>query len=159
MPASPAVLEQTALSVASHRRIKRWITQTPCIPSRLRFDDGTGLVFKAENFQQTGSFKFRGAMSKLTSLSTDVPAITASWVRGQRKPGRLRRRVSRIFCGFQRKRGKSRRRQQAGQIDANNFSRPHGYFDAPFKEQIFHIATRRRKSAIEDHTKPGYFTD
>jgi threonine dehydratase len=35
-------------------------------------------VFKAENFQQTGSFKFRGAMSKLTSLSTDVPAITAS---------------------------------------------------------------------------------
>ena len=78
MTASSAILEQAALSVAAHRRIKRWLTLTPCIPSRLSFDDDTGLVFKAENFQKTGSFKFRGAMSKLTSLSTDVPAITAS---------------------------------------------------------------------------------
>ena len=78
MTASSTVLEQAALSVAAHRRIKRWLTLTPCIPSRLSFDDDTGLVFKAENFQKTGSFKFRGAMSKLTSLSTDVPAITAS---------------------------------------------------------------------------------
>ena len=78
MTASSAILEQAALSVAAHHRIKRWLTLTPCIPSRLSFDDDTGLVFKAENFQKTGSFKFRGAMSKLTSLSTDVPAITAS---------------------------------------------------------------------------------
>lgn len=78
MTASAAVLDQAALSVAAHRRIKRWLTLTPCIPSRMSFDDDTGLVFKAENFQKTGSFKFRGAMSKLTSLSTDVPAITAS---------------------------------------------------------------------------------
>lgn len=78
MTASTAVLTQAALSVAAHRRIKRWLTLTPCIPSRMSFDDDTGLVFKAENFQQTGSFKFRGALSKLTSLSTDVPAITAS---------------------------------------------------------------------------------
>ena len=78
MSASPAVLEQAALSVAALRRIKRWLTLTPCIPSRLPFDDDTGLVFKAENFQQTGSFKFRGALSKLTSLSTEIPAITAS---------------------------------------------------------------------------------
>ncbi len=78
MTASSAVLEQAALSVAAHRRIKHWLTLTPCIPSRMSFDDDTGLVFKAENFQQTGSFKFRGALSKLTSLSTEVPAITAS---------------------------------------------------------------------------------
>lgn len=78
MTASAAILEQAALSVAAHRRIKPWLTQTPCIQSRMSFDDDTGLVFKAENFQKTGSFKFRGAMSKLTSLSTDVPAITAS---------------------------------------------------------------------------------
>ena len=78
MTASSAVLEQAALSVAAHRRIKGQLTRTPCIPSRMSFDDDTGLVFKAENFQKTGSFKFRGAMSKLTSLSTDVPAITAS---------------------------------------------------------------------------------
>ena len=49
MTASSAVLEQAALSVAAHRRIKRWLTLTPCIPSRLSFDDDTGLVFKAEN--------------------------------------------------------------------------------------------------------------
>ncbi len=78
MTASTAVLEQAALSVAAHRRIKRWLTLTPCITSRLSFENDTGLVFKAENFQQTGSFKFRGALAKLTSLSTDVPAITAS---------------------------------------------------------------------------------
>ena len=78
MTASSAVLEQAALSVAAYRRIKRWLTLTPCIPSRLSFNNDTELVFKADNFQKTGSFKFRGAMSKLTSLSTDVPAITAS---------------------------------------------------------------------------------
>jgi len=78
MKASPAVLEQAALSVAAHRRIKQWLTPTPCIPSRQSFEDDTNLVFKADNFQQTGSFKFRGALSKLTSLSTEIPAITAS---------------------------------------------------------------------------------
>lgn len=78
MTASTVVLEQAALSIAAHRRIKHWLTLTPCIPTRLSFDDNTSLVFKAENFQRTGSFKFRGALSKLTSLSTEVPAITAS---------------------------------------------------------------------------------
>jgi threonine dehydratase len=78
MSASRAVLDQAALSVAAHRRIRHFLTPTPAIPSRVRFDDNSSLVFKAENFQQTGSFKFRGALSKLTSLSTDVPAITAS---------------------------------------------------------------------------------
>ena len=62
MKISPTVLEQAALSVAAHRRIKRWLTLTPCIPTRLSFEDDTGLVFKAENFQKTGSFKFRGAL-------------------------------------------------------------------------------------------------
>ncbi|MEP3295496.1 MAG: pyridoxal-phosphate dependent enzyme [Pseudoruegeria sp.] len=78
MTASPAVLEQAALSVAAHRRIKHLLNRTPCIQSRLPFEDDTGLFFKAENFQKTGSFKFRGALSKLTSMSTEVPAITAS---------------------------------------------------------------------------------
>ena len=78
MTASPAVLEQAALSVAAYRRVKHLLNVTPCIRSRLSFEDGTDLMFKAENFQKTGSFKFRGALSKLTSLSTKVPAITAS---------------------------------------------------------------------------------
>ena len=78
MTASSAVLAQAALSIAAHKRIKRWLTPTPCIASRHSFEDDTGLFFKAENFQQTGSFKFRGALAKLTSLSTDAPTITAS---------------------------------------------------------------------------------
>lgn len=78
MSASAIVLEQAALSVAALRRITHLLTPTPCVRSRLPFDDETSLFFKAENFQQTGSFKFRGALAKLTSLSADVPAITAS---------------------------------------------------------------------------------
>ncbi|WP_299677618.1 pyridoxal-phosphate dependent enzyme [uncultured Roseobacter sp.] len=78
MRASPAVLNQAALSVAAHRRIAPYLHKTPCLPSRRAFTDGTQLLFKAENFQRTGSFKFRGALSKLTTLNTDVPIITAS---------------------------------------------------------------------------------
>jgi threonine dehydratase len=78
MKPSPAVLEQAALSVAARRRIGRFLNTTPCIPSRTVFEEGTELLFKAENFQRTGSFKFRGALSKLTSLSTDTPIVTAS---------------------------------------------------------------------------------
>ncbi|MCV3271328.1 pyridoxal-phosphate dependent enzyme [Roseobacter sinensis] len=78
MSPSPSVLRQAALSVAAQRRIAPYLAETPCIPSRRHFTDGTGLVFKAENLQRTGSFKFRGALSKLTALGPDTPIITAS---------------------------------------------------------------------------------
>jgi threonine dehydratase len=78
MKPSHAVLQQAALSVAARRRISPFLRATPCITSRTSFEKGTKLLLKAENFQQTGSFKFRGALSKLTSLSTDTPIITAS---------------------------------------------------------------------------------
>jgi len=78
MTTSTKVLEQAALSVETHKRIRGWLNPTPCITSRQPFSNGSSLFYKAENFQQTGSFKFRGALAKLTSLPTDVPAITAS---------------------------------------------------------------------------------
>jgi threonine dehydratase len=78
MTTSTKVLEQAALSVETHKRIKGWLKPTPCIASRQPFSNRSSLFYKAENFQQTGSFKFRGALAKLTSLPTDVPAITAS---------------------------------------------------------------------------------
>ena len=78
MTASPAVLQQAALSVAAYRRIKHLLPPTPCIASRQPLVGDTELFYKADNLQQTGSFKFRGALAKLTSLSTDIPAITAS---------------------------------------------------------------------------------
>jgi len=75
---SEIVLQQAALSIIARRRIAPWLPVTPCLQSRSAFDDGSSLFFKAENFQKTGSFKFRGALSKLTSLPTNVPVITAS---------------------------------------------------------------------------------
>lgn len=65
------------MSVAAYRRIRRWLQPTPCLPSRQGSDTGV-LYLKAENFQRSGSFKYRGALAVLTSLPTDEPVITAS---------------------------------------------------------------------------------
>ena len=78
MPVSQAVLKQAELSVAAYQRIRPHLTPTPCIASRQNLDGETALYFKAENFQRSGSFKYRGALSKLTSLGTETPVITAS---------------------------------------------------------------------------------
>ncbi len=61
-------------SEAAYERIKEYVTKTVCLPSR----NHTGVHFKTENFQKTGSFKFRGATAKLSSLDADMPVITAS---------------------------------------------------------------------------------
>jgi threonine dehydratase len=68
-----------ARSVQSRRRIQDHIYETPLIPSKhLGQETGTRLYFKAENFQLTGSFKARGAASKMTALSVGRDLITAS---------------------------------------------------------------------------------
>jgi threonine dehydratase len=73
------VLEAAARSVQSRRRIRRHIFETPLLPSRqIGRETGSSLYFKAENFQLTGSFKIRGAASKMTSLGLDRGVITAS---------------------------------------------------------------------------------
>ncbi|MAT88378.1 MAG: threonine dehydratase [Aestuariivita sp.] len=74
MSSSKEVLRVASDCVAAQRRIRSSIVNTMCIASRTT----KGLFFKAENFQHTGSFKLRGALSKLTSLDPDVPIITAS---------------------------------------------------------------------------------
>ena len=78
MNASEPVLALAARSVVARKRIGNAIFQTPCIASRFETAKDTGLFLKADNLQYTGSFKLRGAMSKLTTLPTDVPVITAS---------------------------------------------------------------------------------
>jgi len=65
---------------AARKRIGARICNTPVIRSKLYGED---LYFKADNFQHTGSFKIRGAMSKLTKLletnkAADLKLITAS---------------------------------------------------------------------------------
>ncbi len=54
---------------AARTRIAPWVRRTPVERSE-RLEKGTGKVFfKLENMQITGSFKARGALSKLTALS------------------------------------------------------------------------------------------
>lgn len=72
-----AVAEATA---AARKRIGNRICNTPVIRSKLYGED---LYYKADNFQHTGSFKIRGAISKLTKLlesheAEDLKLITAS---------------------------------------------------------------------------------
>ncbi|KAG8407305.1 hypothetical protein J3458_020793 [Metarhizium acridum] len=64
----PTFAETAAQAVQARNRIRGHIYQTPVIPSRKNSDSsGTKLFFKAENFQYTGSFKLRGAMSKMSA--------------------------------------------------------------------------------------------
>lgn len=64
----PTYLETASQAVQARARIRNHIYQTPVIPSRKNTNsDGTKLLFKAENFQLTGSFKLRGAMSKMSA--------------------------------------------------------------------------------------------
>lgn len=66
-------------SVRARRRIAPMIFETPLLPSRaLGEKHGCDLHFKAENFQRTGSFKMRGAASKMTALDGGQKLITAS---------------------------------------------------------------------------------
>jgi threonine dehydratase len=69
-----ALTEAAARSRAARERMSGHVLTTPLLPSATT----PGLLYKCENFQRTGSFKIRGAVSKLTSLPTDRPVITAS---------------------------------------------------------------------------------
>src|SRR3954466_86757 len=73
------VLESAARSVQARVRIRDYVYETPLLPSRqIGAEFRSSLFFKAENFQLTGSFKIRGAASKMTSLGIDRDVITAS---------------------------------------------------------------------------------
>lgn len=71
--------EIAANAIQARRRIRHHIYKTPLIPARrIGHDQDAKVLFKAENFQLTGSFKIRGALSKLSSPSAQGPLITAS---------------------------------------------------------------------------------
>jgi len=68
-----------AQSVKARRRILPYLYETPTLPSKsIGADLGCNLSFKAEHFQHTGSFKLRGALSKLTLLDKTQRVVTAS---------------------------------------------------------------------------------
>ena len=60
----------------AHKRIESRIFDTPVIASRLV----PNLFFKTDNFQRTGSFKIRGAMSKLTQAAASGDLSTQKFV-------------------------------------------------------------------------------
>ena len=69
-----------ARSVKAYAEISNSIYKTPLLESKIY---GAGLLYKAENFQNTGSFKVRGALSKITAMNSSgklsgVKLITAS---------------------------------------------------------------------------------
>ncbi|KAE8332998.1 tryptophan synthase beta subunit-like PLP-dependent enzyme [Aspergillus sergii] len=74
-----SVFETAASAVQARNRIRSHIYQTPLIPSRVQGKSNNAKVlFKAENFQLTGSFKIRGAMSKMSGQPANGRLITAS---------------------------------------------------------------------------------
>ncbi|KOC16491.1 threonine dehydratase [Aspergillus flavus AF70] len=74
-----SVYETAASAVQARNRIRSHIYQTPLIPSRVQGkSNNTRVLFKAENFQLTGSFKIRGAMSKMSGQPANGRLITAS---------------------------------------------------------------------------------
>ncbi|NRB16377.1 MAG: pyridoxal-phosphate dependent enzyme [Rhodobacteraceae bacterium] len=75
---SEGVLRSACRSAISRRRIADLVRKTEVLPSRMTLSGGTEIHYKTENFQFTGSFKFRGASAKLGSLPIDRPVITAS---------------------------------------------------------------------------------
>ncbi len=69
------LISQVAKNSAKVRKIiVPDISYTPLISSRV----SPSLFFKSENFQMTGSFKVRGALSKISQLPTNKDIITAS---------------------------------------------------------------------------------
>ena len=65
---TPTALAQMVEEAAG--RIQPFVTQTPLEPATaLGSANGTNLLFKLENLQQTGSFKLRGASNKILALS------------------------------------------------------------------------------------------
>ena len=62
------VFASAARSMQARARIRDHVYRTPLIPARGSYGpEGTSLLFKAENFQLTGSFKIRGAASVMTA--------------------------------------------------------------------------------------------
>ncbi len=56
--------------IAAHSRIKQYVHATPLLSSTLISDMfEANIVFKCENFQKAGSFKYRGAINAILSLS------------------------------------------------------------------------------------------
>ncbi|KAG7128331.1 L-threonine dehydratase biosynthetic IlvA like protein [Verticillium longisporum] len=72
-------LKIAASAVQARQHIRQHIYQTPLIPAKKTgIKHGARVFFKVDNFQLTGSFKLRGAMSKISNHTGNKPLIMAS---------------------------------------------------------------------------------
>ena len=78
MDLSKGVQKLAKGSLTTRELIFDSIMMSPCLAARESLPGNTKLYLKAENFQHTGSFKIRGALSKLKRMSKDLELITAS---------------------------------------------------------------------------------
>ena len=78
MAVSKLILSLANQCVEARNRVSVDIIKTPLLKSKLELSEKTQVSYKSENFQITGSFKVRGALSKLSKLPTFSPVITAS---------------------------------------------------------------------------------
>jgi len=69
---------------AAAKRVEPWAHRTPCVTNttleQMVFGNEAGhrLVFKCENFQKTGAFKFRGATNAIMALLKDEEATSTA---------------------------------------------------------------------------------
>lgn len=63
----------SALISSTYQRIANHLTRTSLV-----YDEPTNLWLKCENQQQTGSFKWRGALAKLSVIPPETSIVTAS---------------------------------------------------------------------------------
>ncbi|MGB5817475.1 MAG: threonine/serine dehydratase [Thermoanaerobaculia bacterium] len=62
-------------TLEAEHRLRGWVRETPVEPSlALGQESGAEVHLKLENFQRTGSFKIRGAMNKLLTLTPEERA-------------------------------------------------------------------------------------
>ncbi|HUO86527.1 MAG TPA: pyridoxal-phosphate dependent enzyme [Thermoanaerobaculia bacterium] len=75
MPTAGLALPDLAAIRAAAGRIAPWVRRTPVLTSSSTDRRAGGhLFFKAEPFQRTGAFKFRGAANAVAALGGEVPA-------------------------------------------------------------------------------------
>ncbi|KAK1623025.1 tryptophan synthase beta subunit-like PLP-dependent enzyme [Colletotrichum phormii] len=76
---TPNFHEVAASAVQARSRIKSHIYTTPLLPARVAgHDNNATVLFKAENFQLTGSFKLRGATSKISASQSQYTSDSSS---------------------------------------------------------------------------------
>ncbi|XP_045453269.1 L-threonine ammonia-lyase-like [Melitaea cinxia] len=73
-PENPQIIKYEDILEAA-KRIKKFITPTPCLASHYQRESGINIYYKLETVQRTGSFKERGAINALQLLPRDSQKI------------------------------------------------------------------------------------